>query len=328
MWTTEFERFVAPARRAPALWRLGVGIVVIAAMWGFSTMGLFALFGLFGGPDGTAVWTEKLQSGQSPTATILFLLTFIGLAGGTALAARWLHRRPSGSLVGPRQGPAFAAGAAALMLVTVGTTLVPSEIRLQPGSSTDLFLTFLPVALLALLIQAGAEEVAFRGYLQTQLAARFRSPIVWMVLPSLGFGLLHLDPGTNGANAWLVVAATALVGLIAADLTRVTGGIGAAWGLHFANNAVVILVVSAEGPLGGLALWRADIRPDDPGLTPLLWLDMAALVLVWALLRGWFRWRAKRMPGAGADQPTALGRIMETRSDRLEALRAPAQPPI
>jgi DNA-directed RNA polymerase subunit RPC12/RpoP len=48
------------------------------------------------------------------------------------------------------------------------------------------------------LIQTGAEEVLFRGYLQQQLAARFASPIAWMVLPSAIFALPALPARDHG----------------------------------------------------------------------------------------------------------------------------------
>ncbi len=47
------------------------------------------------------------------------------------------------------------------------------------------------------------EELVFRGYLQSQLAARFRSPLVWIVLPSLMQSpklLLLLEDFSNAAR--------------------------------------------------------------------------------------------------------------------------------
>jgi len=105
-----------------------------------------------------------------------------------------------------------------------------------------------------------------------------------MVVPSVLFGLAHYGPGADPAVIWLVVAATGLFGLIAADLTARSGSLGLAWGLHFANNILAILVISAMAQLDGLALFRV---PDGAGamLVPLILIDMALLVLVWALCR-------------------------------------------
>jgi hypothetical protein len=127
------------------------------------------------------------------------------------------------------------------------------------------------------LIQTGAEEVLFRGYMQQQLAARFSSPIMWMVLPSAIFAALHYQPEIMGDNTWLMMAAVFVFAVLAADLTAVTGNIGAAWAMHFVNNALAILVVATDGPLSGLALYIAPISPDgrDP---PLFYLDIATTV--------------------------------------------------
>jgi hypothetical protein len=82
---------------------------------------------------------------------------------------------------------------------------VPGATLLAETEDT-LWASFLPLALVGVLVQTGAEEVLFRGYLQQQLAARFASPLAWMVLPSVIFALLHYQPELMGENAWLMVA--------------------------------------------------------------------------------------------------------------------------
>jgi membrane protease YdiL (CAAX protease family) len=107
-----------------------------------------------------------------------------------------------------------------------------------------------------------------------------------MGLPSILFGLAHLDLSNGPLLAWLVVAATGLFGLCAADLTARTGNIGAAWGFHFANNVVAILVVSLSGTLSGLALYVTPFGPaETETLVPLLLRDMATTVAIWAAIR-------------------------------------------
>ena len=99
-----------------------------------------------------------------------------------------------------------------------------------------------------------AEELLFRGYLTQALAARFRSPLAWALVPSLAFGALHWDGAAYGADAWLAVAAATAVGLALADVTARTGNLSAAIGLHFANNVAALLVVAMPGPTAALAL--------------------------------------------------------------------------
>jgi len=150
----------------------------------------------------------------------------------------------------------------------------------------SLWLSFLPLAVCGLLIQTGAEELAFRGYLQQQLAARFRTPIAWLILPSVVFGLVHLDPSRFGANAWLMVVAATMFGLVAADLTARTGSIGAAWGFHFANNCIAVLFLATEDTITGLSLYLTPYSASDSDLPVSLMLaDVALLVVAWLACR-------------------------------------------
>jgi len=166
------------------------------------------------------------------------------------------------------------------------SALIPYGFEVRPGLDLSLWLSFLPLSLVIILGQTGAEELFFRGYLQQQLAARFNTPLVWMWLPSILFGLAHYDPSNGPLVSWLIVAATGLFGLLAADLTARTGSIGAAWGFHFANNVAAILVLSMDGALSGLALYTAPIGPEDAEVfAPLLLRDMATTVAVWAAIR-------------------------------------------
>ena len=280
-----FARFLAPARRHPQLWRLGLGLGLILAVNFAAAAAVFALLV-------RSVPPERLTSetiGDTPLVMAVLLLSFAGLALGTWAAARLMHRRGLASLIG--HGPTalrhFVAGAG-LILVVYGAALAVAGPRLDlvANLAPGLWLAWLPVALAGVLLQTGAEELAFRGYLQQQLAARFASPWVWMVLPSVGFGLLHHDPGTMGANTWLVVGLTGVFGLMAADLTARSGTLGLAWGLHFANNCFALLFVAPAGTLSGLALYTAPFGPDDTGLMRWLLLgDLAMLLVIWALCR-------------------------------------------
>lgn len=297
MWTPQFDTFVAPARTRPQPWRLLVGFLVIAAAYliGFLVIlvGLIATMGL----DPAQAYLSSLEAeGGTPTLVVLMLAMFAAPFLGTLLAARLLHGRGPSTLFGRGlvRGFVTAMVIAALVYAAV-TLLLPAPFEPVPGVPLPMFLSFLPLALVVLLIQTGAEEVVFRGYLQSQLAARFRSPLVWMLVPALGFALLHGDPTGSGDKVWLILPPL-VFGLIAADLTRVTGSIGAAWGLHFLNNASAILILSLDGNLSGLALYRTPFGPEDLSLSdPLIWQDMTVTVIVWACIRLWLA-RGKVQP--------------------------------
>jgi uncharacterized protein len=150
---------------------------------------------------------------------------------------------------------------------------------------------WLPLALPAILVQVAAEELAFRGYLMQGLAARFRARAVWLGVPALPFGILHWNPVEFGANAWLVVVASVVAGLVLGDVTARSGNLSLAVGLHFANNAVALLIVALPSPLAGLSLFVYPVDPGDAAaLRPLLALDLAVILAAWgvwlALRRG------------------------------------------
>lgn len=292
MWTHPFAAFVAPARARPQLWRLLLGLVLTLGVYAATIAAVLVGAVLVLRPEGVETWLAGMATGETPSGVLVLLATFLGMALGPVAAAALLHRRAPVTLFGPGLARDFAVGfgVAAAAILAMGL-FSPAPSGVMRNAPADLYAALLVPALLGLLVQTGAEEVLFRGYLQTQLAARFDHPAIWMGLPSVLFGLLHYTPATAGANApWLVLAAT-VFGLAAADLVRVTGNIGAGWGLHFANNCAAVLVVALDGSLSGLAFWRTEAGVES--ISPVLLMqDVLTTVIVWALIRLWLARRA------------------------------------
>ena len=288
--TPAFDRFVEPARRRPQIWRFALGLGLALAIYVLWTVGVIAgAWFLFGAGEDPLPWTQSLADADTPQGTLILLSTFVGMALGPMAAARLLHGRRAGTLFGPRvrtlrdfvvaAGVVFAVLGIALGLWTVEYDAVAN----LPLSAWALLL---PLTLLGLLVQTGAEEVLFRGYMQSQLAARFRSPLVWLLVPSLLFGIVHFDAVTAGDNVWIVVGSASVFGLIAADLTARTGSIGAAWGFHFANNVMAIAILSTGGTITGLARWVTPYTlAEYDASAPAMLLDVAMLVVAWWLVR-------------------------------------------
>lgn len=298
--------FIAPARPKSELWRLFVGLGVAFFVY-LALMTLIIAIGVIfsAGPEvfaQMAVWSEagsigpspierglsEIGGGRTPFATLVILATFLGMVGGVLVAGLVVHKRGLATMMGPpellwRHGRLAALIAAGVLLLS--GFLAPS-LNPEANLGFSAWLSVLPAALLLILIQTGAEEILFRGYIQQQLAARFSSPVIWMVLPSVLFAAGHYSPAQYGDNAALVAVAAGLFGLFAADLTARTGSIGAAWGLHFANNAIAIVLVSLEGPLGGLSLYSIseDVLTPDV-LRMALLRDMLVLLIIWLCVR-------------------------------------------
>ncbi|KIT16356.1 CPBP family intramembrane glutamic endopeptidase [Jannaschia aquimarina] len=284
LWTRPFADWVADARSRPDLPGLIIGVVI--AEIGFVLGAILVV-----APEG--------RSAETPWDTVRSFLAFWGLFAGTILAARWVQRRDLSSLLGAVHLAHFKPA----FLIALGVGTLPVLLWGFPpadgGLSAAPFMLWVPLALLAISIQAGAEEIFFRGYLQTQLAARFESPLAWMVFPSAWFALLHVDlsPAAGAGLAaadWAYIVWAFAFGLMAADLARVTGGLMASWGWHVGMNAYATLVFASEGQLSGLALF---LLPAAPAEGPAAWHPLALvaelllLVITWAGIRLWLATR-------------------------------------
>jgi len=105
------------------------------------------------------------------------------------------------------------------------------------------------------------------------------------VFPSLLFGLVHYDKTLPTQTIGLVIAATGVFGLAAADLTARTGSLGAAWGFHFANNIAALALLSFQGSLNAISLYVTPYTDKATGLLPLFVCDMATTAVIWLILR-------------------------------------------
>ena len=272
-----------PAKPSSSLVRLALGVCAFAL--GVIVLNFFYYASLTNFlPSGTwPILAHELDTGSTPRAVLALLFSFLLIILALALALAIAHDRTVASLVGPPRAALrdFALACTALLVLNAGLAFVPlpRDMALEPGLSTSIWLRFLPLALLGLLIQISAEELVFRGYLQSQLAARFNHPAIWIVLPSVIFGALHYDPDVAGKNAALIALWAVCFGLAAADLTARTGTLGAACALHFSTNFSAILITSTRGSLDGLALYNYPFTMSDTAIIA-QWLPVDALVLL------------------------------------------------
>lgn len=291
MRTEAFENFVDPAKDYPQIWRIILAVVVAILVYIALTIAFVVAVGLLMGGK-PMQFAAALESAESPDAMFILLATFLFMGLG-AVAAAGVHRRGLASLIGPFRRACRNFSRAVVFIVLfygavglVSSFFVPGELTENLDLAT--WASYLPLALPLLLVQTGAEELIFRGYLQQALAARFKSAFVWMILPSILFGFAHFDGSIDPLLTWLLVAATGLFGLAAADLTRVTGNLGAAIGFHFANNFFALFLVGIAGQMSGLSLYLAPFTMEDVDiLAPILLLDMVVVVIAWIWMRRW-----------------------------------------
>lgn len=286
-----YKAIVDAAAVRPALWRLLIGFVTVFVFMALWIVGLIALVGFVRGEGFIqSVETSLSLETQSPVTTVTYLALVWGLGIGTFIAARFWQKRTLRSLTGQFSTTLHHFLMASLTTFTVISALsliaLPFSEAPTLNMDTTLWAVWLPLGLVAVAGQTLSEELLFRGYIQSQLAARFARPMIWMVVPAVLFGFAHYLPTlpTSAALGYVLIAG--FFALLASDLTARTGSIGAAWGFHFSNNAMAILFVASEGSLTGLGLFRTPSPVSDQvELSPFILIDVAVLFGIYLLIR-------------------------------------------
>lgn len=260
-----FETLVAPARPSSHPLRLLAGAALVVAL--FFPMAFFYVAWI---APVAGIGNTAQAPGQTPAGVLAMLFQFALLIVALWAALRLVHRRGLASLLGPPARAAWHFLRCALFLLPLYLLVfvlpMPDDYTPQPNLDPGVWLRWLPLAMLAVMVQIAAEELTFRGYLQSQLAARYAHPVVWIGLPSVLFGMMHYAPGLAGTNIWVIVVWAALFGAAAADLTARTGTLGPAIALHFLNNVFAILITAPNGNMDGLALYTVPLDLSAPGI--------------------------------------------------------------
>jgi membrane protease YdiL (CAAX protease family) len=284
-------RLTGPARQRAEPWRLLLGLALAGAVAFGLSRAVFALARLALPEPAFLDFTAEVEAAKTPSG-LLVLLALMGTLGvGAIVATEIVHRRSGLTLIGPLRlaMSQFLRVTGAIVALTVAVALLPPwglTSGLEPGLHPAPWLALLPLSLAAILVQTGSEELLFRGYLQTQLAARFARPAVWIGLPSALFALGHYAPGVYGENALLIALWAGVFGAAAADLTARAGTLGPAIGFHFANNVFALAVTAMQGEMSGLALTRLSFGPEDTAaLRAMLPFDLAMIGLGWLAAR-------------------------------------------
>jgi membrane protease YdiL (CAAX protease family) len=122
------------------------------------------------------------------------------------------------------------------LLVGLGQRSAMVAIRqaLAGAVGPELFFAVVVIGVLA----GTAEEVFFRGYMQTRLGQRLR-PSVAVLLTSLAFGLLHLE--------WIHALLAFALGLYLGWITELAGSALPAIACHVLNNALFTVLTAVAG---------------------------------------------------------------------------------
>jgi len=204
----------------------------------------------------------------------------------------WLiHRRPFWSVAMPKatidlRGLLIGFGLALVVgSLTVAVCGVVGVLHLEVvGIDWGIWLPLLLIGLVGIFIQAGSEEMFFRGYL-TQFARRFTAnPYVFLAIPTVLFALPHIA-NVAALGGGLVAALPYLVeGLVYGWVAYRTGSLWMSVGIHGCNNLTGLVLV---GMRGDVLKTVAPVQFDLPGLwasTVILLAQALVLVSVVSLL--------------------------------------------
>lgn len=230
---------------SPAIWRYALGLVLMLLI--FFVLSSFAILPL-------AILAPDYQKSLplNLTGTLLtFVISFLAIP----LIVKLLHHRPSWSVALPKprfEGWNFFTAIWVYLLVGVGTALILAPTGFMPVETNPAFslAALWPVALIGLvgiLIQAGAEEMLFRGYL-AQFVRRFSAnPFVLIGIPALLFGLPHIANIARLGGGLMVLVPYAISGALYGWAAYRTGSLWMGLGLHFANNYSSVVLIGTPG---------------------------------------------------------------------------------
>ena len=181
----------------------------------------------------------------------------------------------------------------ALMIASVVVSLITDPGNLELQFNPKAFIPLVVISVLLLPIQSGTEEFLMRGYLAQGVAARTRSRIWVIIIPSIVFALLHsANPEIKEFGFWQLIPQYVLFGTFLGAIAVLDDGIEVAIGLHSANNVLsAILVTSKSSVLQTPALFfekETDLSGQYIGFV------ISAILALW-LMNRFLKWDFKSL---------------------------------
>jgi len=209
--------------------------------------------------DGTTYMALMQRAmGLSPLTYSLFLLTFPVGCLGLYFMQKVIHQRSVMSLHNAlsklRWGWMIEGFVLSWLVIGVfmflGSKLGLVDIRLN--FNAQVFFGFALASLVFIPLQAGTEEVVFRGYFNQALTHLTKNKWVAFIVTSLAFMAMHLSnpEALDGAAAGtlpIVMSGYFFFGFAMCLLVWLDDGIETAIGVHAGNNCFAAIVVNYEG---------------------------------------------------------------------------------
>ncbi len=220
-------------------------VAAVAGIFAVSGVAIIALVSAYPDvPEQTLLRSLPALLAGSVAASTALLLTIVLVV--RPLEPNTLRLRPgweSGRALGVMVIGILALGQAldsATALAGLDDRSAMATIRrvLQQAAGADLFGAVVVIGVVA----GTAEEIFFRGYMQTRLRRRWRAPAA-IAATSLCFSILHVDP--SGIHVALAFALSLYLGFVA----ELTGSVLPAVVCHVVNNIVYTLQTALGGTI-------------------------------------------------------------------------------
>ncbi|WP_165521783.1 CPBP family intramembrane glutamic endopeptidase [Micromonospora zingiberis] len=184
----------------------------------------------------------------------------------TLFAARWIQRRPAGTVSSVAGRLRWRWLATCLLLAVPVLALNFGVVGLLPGGGQasggvgwERLVVGLAMVVVLVPLQAAGEEYLFRGWLVQAFGSWIRSPWPGVVVSAVLFGLAH-GYGTLWGTAHLII-----FGVVTAMVTIRTGGLEAAIALHVITNVAGVGLAVVTGTLEA-----PQAAADGPALTSIV----------------------------------------------------------
>lgn len=211
-----------------------------------------------------------LVAGGLASSTALMLTMLVAVSGVSATELRLVPGRETGTSLGVMMLGVLSLGQALDSFTAVAGlshrgSMEAIRRALVGASGPDLFLAVVVIGFVA----GTAEEMFFRGYMQSRLRRRWPS---WAVVlaTSACFGLLHAD--------WIHAPLAFVLGLYLGFITEHAGSALPAIACHVVNNALFTVLTAVAGSLPGF------------------WPNLAMLAFTAILFTACVVWLSRSMP--------------------------------
>ena len=248
-----FNQFFALARNKNQWYWYILAVVIILFFAFIFSLPVLSLAEANGVKDTSKNLTAKDLGLSDALFLGIEMLPSIGLTFGVIAAAWLLHKRPWKSLITAYphiRWERFLFGNLLWLGLLIGGELI--TYALNPDNYLFQFeatqvVALLIISILTIPLQAAGEELFFRGYLMQGIGWGTKSPLITLIITSVGFGLIHWGNPEMERYGQNFIVTYIIMGLFFGIIALMDDGLELVIGVHTINNIYNAVLVSFPG---------------------------------------------------------------------------------